>query len=332
MKRYAWLAFAMAALAAAPGYKLLTKIKIGGLGRWDYVYVDSPARRLYVSHGGQTEAVDLDSEKLVGTIPNTTGVHGIAIASEFGRGFTSNGGSNNVTIFDLKTLQAISTVSTGMNPDAIVYEPVSKRVFTLNGRSKDSTAIDAKTGEVVAASIPVNGKPEFAQADGKGNIYFNNEDSSEVYAIDGKTATVTKHYSIAPCDSPSGLAIDTKKHRLFSVCENKLIVVSDPDAGKVLASLPIGPGADGVAFDDGYAFASSGGDGTITVVGESGGKYEVAETVQTQRGARTIGADPKTHKLYLPDAEMGPPPPDKDGKKQRPQPLPDSFAILVVGR
>jgi hypothetical protein len=143
---------------------------------------------------------------------------------------------------------------------------------------------------------------------------------------------VTKHYSLAPCESPSGLAIDTKNHRLFSVCENKLMIVSDPDAGKVLAMLPIGPGADGVAFDDGYAFASSGGDGTITVAGETGGKYAVIETVQTQRGARTIGADPKTHKLYLPDAELGPQPPDKDGKKQRPQPVPDSFAILVVGR
>ena len=328
MKLYAWLVFSVAALAAPPTYKVVGKIKIGGGARWDYVAVDSAARRLYVSHGTQTEVVDIDTEKVVGTIPDTNGVHGIAIASDLGRGFTSNGTANNVTIFDLKTLKVIGTVNTGTNPDAIIYEPVTKRVFTFNGRSKDSTAFDAKTGDVLAASIPVSGKPEFAQVDGKGHVYFNNEDTSEIYEIDAKGLVVTKHYSIAPCMGPSGLAIDTAKRRLFSVCGNKVMVVSDPDAGKVIASPAIGQGADGVAFDDGMAFSSHG-EGNITVVGETGGKYDVLATVPSQRGCRTIGVDTKTHKLFTPCTEIGPPPADGKGRGQA---VPDSFAVVVVGR
>ena len=334
MKFYACLFFSVAALAAPPTYKVTGKIKIGGAGRWDYVYVDSGAHRLYVSHGGQTEVVDTDSEKVVGTIPETTGVHGIAVADSLRRGFISDGGSNDVTIFDLKTLKVIGKVKTGTNPDAIIYEPVTRRVFTFNGRSKDSTAIDAKTGDVIAASIPVGGKPEFAQVDGKGHVYFNNEDTSEIYEIDAKTPAVVKHYSLAPCDGPSGLAIDPKKRRLFSVCGNKTMAISDPDTGKVVASPSIGTGVDGVAFDDGYAFSANGGDGTITIVGESG---DVVGTVQTERGARTIGVDSKTHKLYLPVAEFGPPPAaSKDGEKGRGRGrgtvVPDSFSVIVVSR
>jgi DNA-binding beta-propeller fold protein YncE len=204
-------------------------------------------------------------------------------------------------------------------------------VFTLNGRSKDSTAIDAKTGEVITASIPVGGKPEFAQVDGKGHVYANIEDKNEIIEIDAKNALVAKRYSIAPCDSPSGLAIDPKA-RLYSVCENHMMVISDPAAGRVLATPAIGGGPDGVAFDDGYAFSANGQDGTITMVGESGGKFDVVATIQTQRGARTIASDQKAHKLYLPAAEYGPPAESKDGKKGRPQPVPDSFQIVVVGR
>jgi YVTN family beta-propeller protein len=334
MKTLAWLLFSVAALAAsAPGYKVLGKIKIGGQGGWDYVYVDSAGRRLYISHTNQVEVVDLDSEKVVGTIPDTTGVHGIAVADDLGRGFTSNGRANDVTIFDLKTLKVISRVKTGENPDSIIYDPVSKKVFTFNGRSKDSSVIDPKSGEVVA-TIPLGGKPEFAQVDGKGHIYVNNEDSGELIEIDAKKDAVIKRVKMDGCESPSGLAIDAKKRRLFAACGgSKTMAVVDPDAGKVLATPPIGQGTDGAAFDSGFAFSSNGRDGTITVVGEvSPGKFDVVETVPTQVSARTIAADPKTHKLYLPAAELGAATEMKDGKKGRPQIIPDSFAIVVVGR
>src|SRR6195256_4650170 len=320
------------AFAAAPTYKVLTKIKVGGGARWDYSFLDSSSHRLYVSHGTQTEVIDTATDKLIGTIPGTNGVHGIAIADDLGKGFTSDGGDNDVSIFDLKTLKVTGKVKTGQNPDAIIYEPTSKRIFTFNGKSSDSTAIDAKTLEVVAASIPVGGKPEFTQVDGKGHIFVNIEDKNEIIEVDAKNALVTKRYSVAPCDSPSGLALDPKG-RLYSVCENKLMIVSDPTSGKVLGNIPIGGGTDGVAFDDGYAFSANGADGTITMVGEtSPGKFEAVATIQSQRGARTIAADQKGHKLYLPTADFGPPAPGKDGKKGRPQALPDTFTILVVGR
>jgi DNA-binding beta-propeller fold protein YncE len=323
---------AASTFAAPPAYKVVDKIKIGGATRWDYVYVDSENHRLYVSHATQTEVIDTTTDKLVGTIPDTKGVHGIAIAADLGRGFTSDGTDNDVTMFDIKTLKVLGKVKTGQNPDAIIYEPVTHRVFTFNGRSSDATSIDAKTGEVAALSIPMGGKPEFAQVDGKGNIYVNNEDKSEIIVVDAKTNAVSKRYSIKPCESPSGLAIDAKKLRLYSVCENKIMVVSDPATGSVLASPAAGAGMDGVAFDDGYAFSANGGDGTITMVGEtSPGKFEPVATIQTTRGARTIGADPKAHKLYLPAAEYAAPAAGAE-TKGRPQALPDSFQILVVGR
>ena len=323
-----------AALAAPPTYKVVTKIKIGGGVRWDYAYLDSDNHRLYVSHGTQTEVIDTTTDKLVGTIPDTKGVHGIAVANDLGKGFTSDGIDNDVTVFDLKTLKVLSKVKTGQNPDAIIYEPVTHRVFTFNGRSNDATAIDAKTGDVISASIPVGGRPEFAQVDGKGHVYANIEDKNEIIELDAKNALVAKRYSIAPCDGPSGLAINAKKDRLYSVCSNKVMIVSDPAAGKVLASVAIGPQTDGVAFDDGYAFSANGGDGTITMVGEtSPGKFDPVATIQTTRGARTIAADQKAHKLYLPAAEYGAPAaPGPDGKTPRPAPVPDSFQIVVVGR
>ena len=330
MKRSAWMVLtAFAALAASPGYKVLDKIKIGGAGGWDYVYIDSDANRLYVSHTNQTEVIDTATNKLVGTIPETTGVHGIAVAEDLGKGFTSNGRANNVTVFDLKTLAATGKIATGMNPDAILYEPASHRLFTFNGRSSDATVIDAKAGTVIA-TLPVGGKPEFAQHDGKGRIYFNVENTSELVELDAAKAAITKRIPLAPCDEPSGLAIDRQKRHLFAVCGNRKMVIVDPDAGKVIGSVDIGPGADGAAFDNGFAFSSNGGDGTITVVQEtSPGKFEVVESVPSTRSARTIGADPKTHKLYLPAAEQGPPP---AGGKGRGTIVPDSFHVLIVGR
>ncbi len=333
MKVSLLLVFTAALYAAPPTYKVVGKIKIGGGARWDYAFLDSNNHRLYVSHGTQTEVIDTSTDKLVGTIPGTNGVHGIAIAEDLGKGFTSDGGDNDVTVFDLKTLKVTGKVKTGQNPDAIIYEPTSKRVFTFNGKSSDSTAIDAKTGDVITASIPLGGKPEFAQVDGKGHIYANIEDKSEIVEVDAKNALVSKRYSIAPCDEPSGLAIDPKKLTLFSVCGNKMMIVSDPATGKISAMPAIGAGPDGVAFDDGYAFSSNGQDGTITMVGEtSPGKFDAVATITTTRGARTIASDQKAHKLYLPAAEYGPPTEGKDGKKGRPSILPDSFQVLVVGR
>jgi YVTN family beta-propeller protein len=324
MKKFLLVTAAAFAFAAPPSYKVITKIKIGGGIRWDYAYLDSANHRLYVSHTPQTEVIDTATDKLVGTIPDTKGVHGIAIANDMGKGFTSDGIDNDVTVFDLKTLKVLSKVKTGQNPDAIIYEPVTHRVFTFNGKSNDATAIDAKTGDVITASIPVGGKPEFAQVDGKGHIYANIEDKNEIIELDAKNALVSKRYSIAPCDSPSGLAIDPKKLMLYSVCGNKMMIVSNPATGKVVATPAIGGGVDGVAFDDGYAFSANGNDGTITMVDD---KFQVVATIPTQKGARTIASDQKAHKLYLPAAEYGPAP-----EKGRPQPLPDSFQIVVVGR
>jgi DNA-binding beta-propeller fold protein YncE len=334
MKLFAWaiLLSAAALNAAAPNYHVVGKIQIGGEGGWDYLTVDSAARRLYISHATHVVVVDLEAEKVVGDIPDTPGVHGIAIAPKLNRGFISNGRSNNVTVFDLKTLKSLGQVATGQNPDAIYYDSASNKVFAFNGRSKDATAIDAEKQDV-AATIPLGGKPEFAVGDGKGKVYVNIEDTNEIAEIDTAKLAVSKRYPLTGCDGPSGLAIDRKNRRLFSVCGNKVMAVSDPDSGKVVATVPIGAGTDGAGFDPsrGFAFSSNGGDGTLTVVGGVPDKYEAVQNAETQRGARTMAVDPKMHKIYLPTAEFGPPPAPTE-KQPRPRPVakPDTFMILVV--
>ncbi|MEO8127561.1 MAG: YncE family protein [Bryobacteraceae bacterium] len=324
---------ALTVIAASNGYRSMGRISIGGDGGWDYLTVDSEARRLYVSHATHVAVVDLDSEKVVGDIPDTPGVHGVAIARALNRGYTSNGRANNVTVFDLQTLKLVAQVATGQNPDAIWYDSASNKVFTFNGRSKDATVIDAATNQV-AATIPLGGKPEFPAADGHGKIYVNIEDTHEIAEIDVAKLSVTKRYVLSGCEDPSGLAMDSKSRRLFSVCGNKVMAVSDPDSGKVVASLPIGAGADGAGFDAdlGLAFSSNG-EGSLTVVHKVAGKYEVMETVKTQRSARTMAIDPKTHKIYLSAAELGPAPaPTAQQPRPRPQPLPGTFGVLVIGR
>jgi len=323
-------AAAFAVFAASTGYHVVKEIKIGGEGGWDYPEMDGAARRLYLSHASHVVIVDPDAGKVVGDIPDTPGVHGIQIVPSLNRGFISNGRGNNVTIFDLKTLKTISQPATGENPDSIRYEPKTGRVFTFNGRSNNSTAIDAKTGMVVG-TIPLGGKPEFSQADDRGHIFVNIEDTNEVVDIDAAKPGVTKRYSLKPCDGPSGMAIDLKSRRLFSVCGNRMMAISDPDAGKVIATPAIGPGPDGVVFDPstGYAMSSNGGDGTLTIVKEDAGKWEVLENVATARGARTIALDTKTHNVYLPTAVPGPPP---TAGQRRGTFLPDSFKVLVVGK
>src|SRR5437016_2424460 len=299
-------------LSAAPspgasGYKVIKTIPLGGEGGWDYVYVDSSARRVYISRGTHTVVMDTDTYAVVGDIPDTQGVHGIAIASDLGRGFTSNGRSNEVTIFDLKTLKPIGNVKTDANPDAIVYDPVSKRVFTFNGRGKNTTAINAANG-TVAGTIDLGGKPEFAVADGKGTIYVNNEDTSALHHLDAQNLKELHHWPLAPCKSPSGLATDLKTRRLFSVCDEKVMAVVNADTGKVVATPAICEGPDASAFDPstGYVFASCG-DGNLTVIHEdSPDKYTVVENVPTKKSARTMGLDLNTHNIFLPAADFDP--------------------------
>jgi len=335
MERPILVAFisAISAMAASGGYHVSGKIQIGGEGGWDYITMDSAARRLYISHGAKVVVVDVDSEKIVGEIPNTQGVHGIAIAPGLNRGYISDGRTNDVTVFDLKTLKEVGRISTGQNPDAILYDPHSNRVFTFNGRSNDSSVIDTATDKVVA-TIPLGGKPEFSATDGSGKVWVNIEDKNEIAEIDAGNAKVTKTYPLEGCDEPSGLAMDTKAHHLFSVCGNKVMIVSDPGAGKVVAKVPIGQGPDAAGFDPGLGFAySSNGEGTLTVVRQSGGKYEVVENATTQRGARTMAVDTKTHKVYMPTAQFGPAPaPTQDVPHPRPSMVPGSFVILVVSQ
>lgn len=316
---------------AAGSYHLTSSIKIDGAGGWDYLLADSENRRLYVSHGSVVDVVDLDSEKVVGQVPNTNGVHGIALAQDLGKGFISAGRDNQVVVFDLKTLATTATVKAGTNPDGIVYEPSTKRVFAFNGRSKNATVIDAANNSVVK-TIPLEGKPEFPAVDGKGNLFVNIEDKNQIDHIDAKSMEVKAQWSIAPADSPSGLAIDTEHHRLFSVCDGKKMVVLNYETGKVVTMVAIGDGPDAAAYDPATHTAfSSNGDGTVTVVkAEGNDKYEPS-TVTTKKGARTMALDLKTHKLYLPSADYGPASAaTAEAPRPRPTILPGSFKVLVL--
>ncbi len=319
-------------VGAAPpdGYKVTGKIPVAGEGGWDYLVVDDAARRLYLSHSTHVVVYDVDSRTVAGDIPDTQGVHGIALAPELGKGFVSNGRANSVTIFDIKTLKTLDTVPAGTNPDAILYDGVTKRVFAFNGRSKDATVIDATTGKVLA-TFAVGGKPEFAAADGKGSVYVNVEDTSEILHIDAAKMSILHRWPLAPCKEPSGLAMDTNSRRLFSVCDNEIMAVVNADTGKVVATPKIGEGPDAVAFDHrtNEIFSSNGETGTLTVVHEdSADKYTVVENVPTKKGARTLALDLKTNTLFLPAAEMIPPGP---GQKW-PSVKPGTMNLLIVSK
>jgi len=305
----------LAAPAPSGGYSVTKKIPIPGQGSWDYLAVDETARRLYVSHGTQVEVLDVDSGTIVGNIPNTMGVHGIAIAAEFGRGFVSNGQSSTVTIFDLKTLKPISDVPTGKKPDAIIYDPATQRVFAFNGGSDSATVIDAATGKV-AGTVELKGGPEFAAADGKGFVYDNLEDESLVLKIDANKLSVEQRWPTAPCASPSSMAIDRANRRLFLGCRSKVMAVMNADTGQVITTLPIGDHVDATAFDtETKLIFNSNGEGTVTVIHQDGpDKYSVVETVKTLPRAKTMALDPKTHQLFLSTAEAG------------------QFEVLVVGK
>lgn len=309
-------------------YKLARSIQLTEDGGWDYLSVDEANQKLYVSHSSQVNVVDLKKGAQIAVIPSTDGVHGIAIANDLNKAFISCGRDSSVSVVDLGTFKLVAKITgTGKNPDAILYDPFSKKVFTFNGRSSNATVIDAVTFKVIT-NIPLSGKPEFSQTDGKGKIFVNIEDKSCIAVINSVTLKVENVWSIAPGEEPSGLALDNETHRLFSVCGNKLMVVTDAQTGKVVTTLPIGDRCDGVAFDPEKKLVySSNGEGTITVVQEvNANTFKVIETIQTLPGARTIAVDKVTHHLYLPTAEFGAP---VQGER-RPPIKPNTFMILDI--
>jgi YVTN family beta-propeller protein len=324
-------AFAGDAPAAATndGYEVLATYRLGGDGGWDLLTIDAAARRLYIARSNRVMVVDADKGTLVGEIAGS-GVHGVAIASDAGRGFITNGKDNTVTIFDLKTLAPIGQVPVGTKPDAIAYDPASKQVFVCNNGGTDLSVIAPADGKVVA-TIDVGGAPELVAVDGQGRLYTNLEDKNEVGVVDTVARKAIARWPLAPGEGPSGVAVDAEHHRVFSVChDSKTLEVFDADAGKVIATLPIGAGADGAAFDasTGNVFSPNG-DGTLTVIHESDpATFAVAQTATTKRYARTIALDERTHHLYLVTAEPQEPIPAKG----RPKFAPDSFMVLVVGK
>jgi DNA-binding beta-propeller fold protein YncE len=317
----------LCARAQSPGYAVTKQYKLGGEGFWDYLTFDTTAHRLFITRGTHVEVINPDNGQDVGDIPNTPGAHGVALAPELGRGFVTTSGDSTMHIFDFKTLQPIGTIRTDSGPDGIAYDPTMKYVVSLNGRGHSATVANARTGAVVG-NVALPGRPEFPVSDGRGMIYVNIEDKSLVAAINLKTMQVTKQWALAPCESPSGMAMDRAHRRLFSGCHNKVMAVSDPDAGKVIATVPIGQGVDANRFDPGTQLAfSSQGDGTLTVIHEdSPSTFTLRGTVTTQRGARTMALDPQTHIAYVVTADFQP----AAQPNERPRPVPGSFTVLVV--
>jgi DNA-binding beta-propeller fold protein YncE len=342
---FCWLCFlvctlllisAAGAYAAPQGssYKVLRRMPVGGEGGWDYLMVDPDSHRIYISRGTHVMVVDEISGKVVGDIPDTKGVHGIAVAADLGKGFTSNGGTASVTIFDLKTLKPISDVKpTGEDPDSIIYDPGTKRVFTFNGKNANATAIDATTGKIVG-TVKLSGKPEEPALDGHGNLFVNIEDKSELTEFDTKTLAVKGSWPLAPCEGPSALAYDAAHRRLFAACD-KVMVVVNADTGKVVASPPIGGDPDGNGYDPatGLLFAACR-EGLISILHQdSPDKYSAVANLTTQYGTRTMTLDPKTHHIFTVTADFKPAgPPTADNPRPRPQPIAGSFVVLELGQ
>ncbi|MEP6739993.1 MAG: YncE family protein [Caldimonas sp.] len=325
------LLIAMQGASAVAAPQMVATIALSDPTRWDYVSVDPAAHRLYVAHRERVDVIDTRDDKVVLQLAPTPGAHGAAAASDLNLVFTSNGADDTVGVFDATSGKLLQTVNVGKNPDAIVYEPATHRVFAFNGDSSDVTVIDARSLNVLAASIPALGTPEFAVADGQGHVYFNIEDKSELAVLDAQTLQIERHYGLAPCEQPTGLAIDPKG-RLYSVCRNGVMVVSDPTQGRVIGQAPIGRGPDGVAWLDGKAYSANGRDGTISVVAETADAsgFETIATVSTAQGARTIAADPNEHVLFSPTADFKPQSTSGAGKPSRPEAIPGTFRVMVL--
>jgi len=323
------VSLAICNIANAQGYKVLNTFHIASSGGWDYIAVSPVTDNIYVSHATQVNILNKNTGDSVGVIPNTEGVHGIAFAPEFKKGFTSNGKLNNVTVFDINTNAVTGQIKTGEKPDAIMYDPFTKKIYVCDGKSKELTVIDPANNEVIK-TVALGGKPETPVSDHAGKIYINIEDKNEIAIVNTRTWTVENRWKVGNGEEPSGLAIDTKTKRLFAGCGNKLMIVMNAENGKMVKELPIGQGCDGTAFDPGTKTAfSSNGDGTLTVIKEkSADDFEVVENAPTKKGARTLAVDEKTHKIYLPTADFGAP---VAGEK-RPPMVPGTFQVLVVGK
>jgi DNA-binding beta-propeller fold protein YncE len=329
----AFAAIAISGSAAAAEYALKAKYKIGGDGGWDYLTYDAPSNRLFVARATRVQVVDPDHGTLLAEIPDTPGVHGVALANDLGKGYTSNGRDNSVTVFDLNTLKTLAKIMTtgGENPDFIAYDAVSRRILTFNGRSHNASVIDTASDKLVA-TIALTGKPEAAVADGKGMIFVNIEDKNEITAIDTRKQAVAAIWPLAGCNEPAGLAIDTQARRLFVGCHNKLMVILNADSGKVVTTLPIGEGVDANAFDaeTKQAFSSQG-DGTLTIIKEeTADRFSVQQTTSTQRGARTMALNPKNHDIYLVSAEYDEAPAAEGLQRPRRTIKPGTFTLIVM--
>ncbi len=327
------LATAASLLAqSSPSYHVTHTYLLGGDGSWDYIVPDPPHHRLFIARQNRVMVVDEDSGTLLGEVTGIQGAHGTAVAEAAGHGFATSGNDQSVVMFDLKTFQVLGRIKAAEDADAIVYDGASNRVFTLNGDAHSSTVIDPQAGSVIT-NIPLGGKPEYGVSAGDGKVYANLTDISEVVEIDAKTATVVRRWPTAPCKQPVSMAIDTAHHRLFSGCRSGVMAVSDYQAGKVVATLPIGTGVDGAGFDaaSGNAFASNA-DGTLTVIHQdSPDQYHVVENVPTPQGARNMGLDPTNHRVFIVSAKFGPVPAGTTGRG-RPPVLPGSFTLMVIER
>jgi len=324
---------AAATLAAIPAaaqksFKLADRVKLGGEGGWDYLAYDGDAKRLFITRGTHVMVVDAKTLKATDDITGLAGIHGVALAPELGRGFITSGGDDMLAIFDLKTLKVLDKVKVGGRPDAVLYDASAKRVYTFNAKTQDSTVVDAATGKIVG-TVPLDGKPETGVADGKGNVYVNLEDRSEIVRIDTTKLKVAEHYPMAGCDEPSALAIDVAHRRLFAGCASKIVAVVDPDAGKLVTTVDICSGVDAGAFNPKtQQIFMSCGDGMLTVIHQdSPGKYSVVQNVPTAKGARTMALDTESNTVYTVTAQFDPTPPPPG---QRRKMIPDTFELLVV--
>ncbi|MDB5272805.1 MAG: YncE family protein [Chitinophagaceae bacterium] len=317
--------------AQSSGYKVSQKVAIAGDGKWDFLTFDHESRRLYISHGSKMQVLNVDTKEIVGEVENTPGIHGIAIVPELNKGYTSNGKDTTVTVFDLTSFKTIQRIKLkGQSPDHIIYDTFSKKIFVFNNKSKDVSIIDPAK-DVVIHTIDLKGKPELAVSDENGRVYVNLEDKNEIVVIDSKTFEVKSKWSLAPGAEPTGLAFDKKNKRLFAGCSNKLLVVVDVETGKVMTTLPIGEGVDGVAFSplEKLIFSSNGDDGTLTIIKQNtADQYSVVENVLTHKGAKTLAFDEKKNTVYLSSAEYNAP---SDGNL-KPTIIANSFGILFVSK
>jgi YVTN family beta-propeller protein len=319
----------------APPFKIVDTWKLGGDGSWDYLTVDSSAHLLYIARLNRIMVVDTQTGKLAGEIEGLQHAHGIAFDDKGKIGYITDGGAAAVLVFDRATFKTVAKIAAGKNPDSVLFEPMHRRVFAFNGASNSVTAIDAATNQVIA-TIPMPGKPEFSVTDGIGNIFVNIEDTNQVQRIDSDTLKVTATWSLAPCNAPSGLAMDVSHHRLFSVCDNNKMAIVDSRSGKLMGTVPIGEGADAVAYDtrNGLVFSSNGESGNLTIVSQdSAGLYTVRQTLDTMLGARTLALDPASGRVYTVSAKLGHKPAvTKENPKPKPQVIPDSFVVVVIAQ